>query len=76
MTPSAALAQILSTASTFADRLVFELIDDSNGDHIFSAAHLHGLYQIARARFDGGDTDPMLRAVVKAFEDDDSNEVV
>jgi hypothetical protein len=67
-TSSTTLAQILSAANAFADRLVFQIIDDSNGDHVFADAHLRELYRVTRARLDAADTDPTLAAVVRALE--------
>lgn len=73
-TSSLDLARILQAARAFADRLVFELIDDSNGDHVFAGAHLRELLHIARARIDAGDRDPTLVAVVRALEEEDSED--
>lgn len=64
-TSSSDLALILHAACAFADRLVFDLIDDSNGDHVFAGAHLDELRRVAQARLDAGDAEPTLVAVLE-----------
>ena len=51
-TPAEIMAEVLEKAAEFHRRLIFELIDDSEGVHQFGEAHLQALIEDLRGRKD------------------------
>ena len=68
VTKSSVLATILRDAIAFEERLIFDLIDDSSGDHEFTRAHIDVLRQICERRLEKGDTDSMLVTCLAELE--------
>jgi hypothetical protein len=68
---SSVLGDVLLSAIQFEEKLVFGLIDDSSGDHVFSSAHIDALYAVCSARREAGHADAVLLASLRAVEEEE-----
>lgn len=70
VTPPLLAAALLREAQQFHYRLIMELIDDSEGEHVFTEAHLESLYERLRARPDISEADrPAFEDLLKDYAD-------